>query len=73
MFTEFDNENLRNDLRKGFFRYVFENLAEDQIILIENTDQHELPSIESNIDIKVYIFTGDNSGRYGFLEGVMQN
>lgn len=73
LFTEFDNENLKNDLRKGFLRYVFENLAEDQIILIENTNQHELPSIESNNDIKVYIFTGDESGRYGFLEGVMQN
>lgn len=73
LFTEFDNESLRNDLRKGFFRYVFENLSEDQIILIENTDQHELPTIESNNDVKVYIFTGDESGRYGFLESVRQN
>lgn len=67
LFTKFDDENLKNDLRKGFFKYVFENIAEDQIILIENTDQHELPSIESNNDVKVYIFTGDESGRYGLL------
>ena len=73
LFTECNNENLRNDLRMGFFRYVFDNLSEDQTILIENTDYQDLPTIKSNNDIKIYIFTGDDNGRYGFLEGVKQN
>ena len=35
---------------------------------MENTDDHELPKINSNDDTIIYEFTqNENKGRYGFL------
>lgn len=59
------------NVRKGFFEYLAANCNGDQIIIIENTDEHELPQIREGDNIKVYQFTEDeNEGRYGFLEGI---
>lgn len=75
LMTETDDENNEEDLRKGFFKYLFNNYGEDQIIIIENTEKKELPNIEYNPEhIKIYTFTKDKeNGRYGFLDGVFQN
>ena len=74
LMTETNDENNADDLRKGFFRYLFENYSDDQIIIIENTDNHELPSSITGTDNKVIEFTKDRRrGRYGFLDGVYQN
>lgn len=76
LMTEASDEDIKDDLRKGLFKYLFENYGDDQIIVIENTDRHELPKFE-NInpdDVKVYEFTQNKEkGRYGFLNGVYQN
>lgn len=73
LMTETTDENNADDLRKGFFKYLFENYGDDQIIIIENTDNHELPPITGR-DNKVIEFTKDEQrGRYGFLVGVYQN
>ena len=62
------------NVRKGFFEYLANHCEGDQIIVIENTDEHELPEIPENENIKVYQFTEDeNNGRYGFLEGIRRN
>ena len=59
------------NVRKGFFEYLANTCEGDQIIVIENTDDHELPQIQEGNNIKVYQFTEDeNEGRYGFLEGI---
>lgn len=75
LMTEIDDENNEDDLRKGFFKYIFNNYGKDQIIIIENTEKKELPNIEYNPEhVKVYTFTKDKEhGRYGFLEGLFQN
>lgn len=59
------------NVRKGFFNYLATHYHGDQIIILENTDDNELPEIQENQYIKVYKFTEDeNKGRYGFLEGI---
>ena len=76
LMTEASDEDIKDDLRKGLFKYLFENYGDDQIIVIENTDKHELPKFE-NVnpeDVKVYEFTQNKEkGRYGFLNDVYQN
>jgi hypothetical protein len=74
--TATNDEDLPDDLRKGFFNYIFNNYGDDQIIIIENTDQHELPSIEvfDENKVRIYEFTKNRThGRYGFLNEVFQN
>lgn len=75
LMTETSYENNEDELRKGFFNYVFNNYGNDQIIIIENTEDKELPHIEYDSHyVKVYTFTKDQQkGRYGFLDGVFQN
>lgn len=75
LMTETSDENNEDELRKGFFNYVFSNYGNDQIIIIENTEDKELPHIEYDSRyVKVYTFTKDKQkGRYGFLDGVFQN
>lgn len=73
LMTETSDENNDDDLRKGFFKYIFENYADDQIIIIENTDNHELPDVSGDTN-KVIEFTKNRKrGRYGFLNDVYQN
>ena len=73
LMTETSDENNDDDLRKGFFKYIFENYADDQIIIIENTDNHELPDVSGDTN-KVIEFTKNRTrGRYGFLNDVYQN
>lgn len=60
-----------NNIRKGFFDYIINLKTDDQIIIFENTKHLELPQLDENEDTKIYIFTQkENSGRYGFLNGV---
>lgn len=75
LMTETSDENNEDELRKGFFNYVFNNYGNDQIIIIENTEGKELPHIEYDSRyVKVYTFTKDKQkGRYGFLDCVFQN
>lgn len=75
LMTEANDENSEDDLRKGFFKYIFENYGDDQIIIIENTDKHELPIYDYDPSkVKVYEFTkSKDRGRYGFLREVYQN
>lgn len=71
-----EENNNEDDIRKGFFNYIFKQHGSDQIIVIENTDNHELPLSESYDEskIKIYTFTKDpTKGRYGFLSDVFQN
>lgn len=59
------------NVRKGFFRYLATHYHSDQIIILENTDDYELPEIQKNQHVKVYKFTGDEKiGRYGFLQEI---
>ena len=76
LMTATNDEDLPDDLRKGFLNYIFNNYGDDQIIIIENTDQHELPSVEAFDEnkVRIYEFTKNRThGRYGFLNGVFQN
>lgn len=75
LMTETSDENNEDDLRKGFFKYLFNNYGDDQIIIIENTEKKELPTLEYNPEnVKIYTFTkSKENGRYGFLDGVFQN
>lgn len=58
-------------IRVGYFNYLSKLKTENQLIVIENTDNHELPKVEENDDIKIYKFTQlENKGRYGFLKDV---
>lgn len=60
-----------NNIRKGFFDYIINLKTDDQIIIFENTKHLELPQLDENEDTKIHIFTQkENSGRYGFLNGV---
>ena len=56
-------------IRAGFFKYIFGHQEDDQLIIIENTEEEPLPSgYECNPNICVISFTHDSSqGRYGFL------
>ena len=59
------------DIRKGFFNYLVNHTENDQVIIFENTNDHELPLINESDDVKVYSFSGkENINRYGFLESV---
>lgn len=73
--TTLDDEVSADDLRRGFFEYVFKNYGDDQIVIIENTDKYDLPAFEyDDKKVKIYTFTKDTkTGRYGFLNGVFQN
>lgn len=61
-----------HDIRAGYFRYLINLETSDQIIVIDNTREHELPMLESNVHVKIYEFTGNENtdGRYGFLMDV---
>jgi len=62
-----DNHNIR----EGYFKYLNNLSGNNQIIIMENTNNRELPEIRTNEDIKVYLFTQVvGKGRYGFLESV---
>ena len=58
------------NIRKGFFQYLADLDTTDQIIIIENTNNGELPIIESGEDTMIYNFTKSNTGNYGFLVSV---
>ena len=65
--TDYDH-----DVRVGYFNYLVNLDTSDQIIVIDNTKEHELPELRSNEHVKIYEFTGNEriDGRYGFLIGV---
>lgn len=58
------------NIRKGFFQYLADLDTTDQIIIVENTNNGELPIIESGEDTMIYNFTKSNTGNYGFLVSV---
>ncbi len=64
--------NTEDNVRKGFFNYLINNYNDDQIIIIENTNDHDIPNMFSNDpNIKVIKFTQkEEIGRYGFLDNV---
>ena len=65
------DENISPNIRAGFFNYLVNNTLNDQVIIIENTRDNELPPLKETDDIKIYEFTQDpNNGRYGFLLSV---
>ena len=69
---DLDNDiTAEEDIRKGFFDYITENYGEDQIIIIENTKNHELPSINEN-DENVKVIRFGRNGRNGFLKDVVR-
>lgn len=60
------------NVRFGFFNYLVNNYGSDQIIIIENTNEHDLPVITDE-SVKVINFTQNKEvGRYGFLTGVFK-
>ena len=60
-----------HNIREGYFRYLNNLNGNNQIIVMENTNNRELPKIHTNDRIKVYLFTQvEGKGRYGFLESV---
>lgn len=67
-----DKANDENNVRLGLFSYLSKYNDDDQIIIIENTDDHELCDIaEDGEKIKVIKFTQEKgNGRYGFLDGI---
>jgi len=70
-----DNVNTNENVRLGFFSYLVNNHKNDQIIIIENTNNHDLPVINfEEKGIKLIKFTqNENEGRYGFLDGIKRN
>jgi hypothetical protein len=67
------SEEIINDhnIREGYFKYLVELETTNQIIVMENTDNSELPKISSDKNTKIYEFTQvEGKGRYGFLESV---
>lgn len=64
--------NTNENVRKGFFNYLINNYDDDQIIIIENTNDHDLPNIfVDDKNIKIIKFTQKNElGRYGFLDDI---
>ena len=65
------DEDLSANIRAGFFSYLVNNQLNDQVIIIENTHDAELPNIAESADVKIYKFTQDErNGRYGFLANV---
>jgi hypothetical protein len=66
-YRDFDPENIRI----GFFNYLINLETKDQIIVIENTKDSELPKLDLKENVMVYKFTqNENNGRYGFLKNV---
>lgn len=64
-----ENIDIEQSVRLGLFKYLYNNYGTDQIIIFENTDQHELPESDDE-NIKIIKFTSnEESGRYGFLHG----
>lgn len=60
-----------NNIRVGYFNYLLNLDTNNQIIIMENTDEHELPLLTSNEHTKIYEFTQiEGKGRYGFLYSV---
>lgn len=59
--------DLQENIRKGFFDYLIGLETNDQLIILENTSDSELPELEINEDTKIYKFTKSENGRYGFL------
>ena len=61
-----DNVNTNENVRLGFFSYLVNNHKNDQIIIIENTNNHDLPVINfEEKGIKLIKFTqNENEGRY---------
>ena len=60
-----------NNIRIGYFNYLFELDTGNQIIIMENSDKHELPIHSPSEDTIIYEFTQiEGKGRYGFLQSV---
>lgn len=60
-----------NNIRAGYFNYLLNLETDNQIIVMENTDQHEVPSTTNRDDTKIYKFTQiEGEGIYGFLKDV---
>lgn len=59
----------KENVRSGYFQYLIDNATDDQTIVIDNTNEHELPELQANEFVKIYEFTGNDAveGRYGFL------
>lgn len=70
-----DGVSKTKDVRQGFFKYIINNIENDQMIVIENVNSNDLPeNIESYAKVKVIEFTQDeNRGRYGLLKGIRKN
>lgn len=70
-----DGVSKTKDVRQGFFKYIIDNLENDQMIVIENVNTNDLPEkIKSYSKVKVIEFTQDeNRGRYGLLKGIRKN
>lgn len=70
-----DEISRTEDVRQGFFKYLVNNIENDQMIVIENVNTSDLPeNIESYSKVKVIEFTQDeNRGRYGLLNGIRKN
>lgn len=65
------DKDVSSNIRAGFLNYLVNNQLDDQVIIIENTHNNELPTLIENNDVKIYEFTQDpNNGRYGFLLSV---
>lgn len=67
------SEEIINDknIRSGYFEYLLNLNSNNQIVIMENTNDRELPLITSNDKVKVYEFTQvEGKGRYGFLNSV---
>lgn len=67
-----DKANDENNVRLGLFSYLAKYNDGNQIIIIENTDDHELCDIAADGEkIKIVKFTQEiGNGRYGFLDGI---
>ena len=63
------------NVRRGFFKYLIDNIGDDQIIIIENVVPNDIPeNVNSNPDVKIIEFTQDEeNGRYGLLKGVRKS
>lgn len=62
-----ENIAIEEGVRRGLFEYLYNNYGEDQIIIFENTESHELPET-NDPNIKIIKFTKtEDEGRYGFL------
>lgn len=70
-----DGISSTDDVRQGFFKYIIDNIENDQMIVIENVNPNDLPeNIGSHPKVSVVEFTQDeNRGRYGLLNGIRKN